>query len=213
MSSVVLDRVSSEACACVCLQLFCAPCLVRRPCLVLSPSVGWPLSLPWPRWRTPSRMVFSLSWRRLRSLWSRFLLRGLPIALRTSAPARALALLYPRPLPAVPAGFILLSQRAPTGLSVKSCPVSSPDHSISSHRHSCSSASAAGPVESRSAAGVARCSAPSEPRAAAADPTASAARKASQSRAPSAAEARQRRRDKHLRRVRPHTKRSMWGEF
>ena len=54
-------------------------------------------------------------------------------------------------------------------------------------------------------------SAPSEPRAP--GPTASAARKASQRRASGAAEARQRRRDKHRRRVRRHSKRSMWREI
>ena len=52
--------------------------------------------------------------------------------------------------------------------------------SVSSCRHSCSSASANGPVESRSTAGVTRSPAPSEARAAASDPTAFTARKASQ---------------------------------
>ena len=87
-----------------------------------------------------------------------------------------------------------------------------PWRSVSSCRHSCSSAS--GPVESRSTAGVARSPAPREPRAPASDPTASAARKASQRRrASGAAEARQRRRDKHRLGVRRATKRSMWSEI
>ena len=120
---------------------------------------------------------------------------------------------FPKAAPSRPRGSILLSQRGPTGLSVKSCRAAPPDRSVSSHRRSSSSASAAGPVESRSTSGVARSSAPSEPRAAVADPRAFAARKASQRRASGAAEARQRRRNKHRRRVRRRTKRSLWREI
>ena len=81
----------------------------------MSPSGGWPLSnIPWPPWKTPSRMVFRLSWRRrFRSLWSRFLLRGLPLALRSSA--RAFALLCPRPLPAVLAAPFCSASAVPRG--------------------------------------------------------------------------------------------------
>ena len=57
--------------------------------------------------------------------------------------------------PSRPRGSILLNQRGPTSLSVKSCPVTPPDRSASSCRHSCSSASVNGPVESRSTAGAA----------------------------------------------------------
>ena len=86
----------------------------------------------------------------------------------------------------------MLNQRGHTNLSVKSSPVAPPDRSVSSCRHSCSSASGTGPVESGSMTGAARSPAPSEPRAAASHPTASAARKASQRlRVPGAAEARQ----------------------
>ena len=62
------------------------------------------------------------------------------------------------------------SSRTSAGLSVTSCPVAALDRSASSCRHSCSSGSATGPVEARSAAGVARSSAPSEPRDALSDP-------------------------------------------
>ena len=55
----------------------------------------------------------------------------------------------PRAAPGRPRGSILLSHRGRTGLSVRSCPVAPPDCSVSSPRHSCSSAS--GPVEPRSA--------------------------------------------------------------
>ena len=132
------------------------------------------------------------------------------VPIPATGPAPRLAHLRPRsrsrsPLPKAapsrPRGSILLNQRGPTGLSVKTSPVTPPDRS---------SASAAGLVESRCAAGAARSSAPSEPCAAASDPTASAARKASQRRrASGAAGARQRRRDKHRRPVRRATKRSM----
>ena len=83
------------------------------------------------------------------------------------------ARLSPKATPNRPRGSILLSQRGPTGLSVKSCPAAPPDRSVSLHHWS--SASAAGFVESGCAAGAARASAPSAPRAAAADPSASAA--------------------------------------
>ena len=109
-----------------------------------------------------------------------------------------------------PRGSILLNQRGTTGLFVKSSPVPPPERSVSSCRHSCSSASVNGPVEPRSTAGVARSPAPSEPCDAAADPTASAARKASQRRrASGAAEARQRRRGQ----ASPPARRSMWREL
>ena len=130
------------------------------------------------------------------------------------APARALFPSLPKAAPSRPRGSILLNQRGPTGPSVKSSSVVPPDRSVSSCRHSGPSAPATGPVESRSAAGVARSSAPSELRAAASDRTASAAGKASQRRrASGAAEARQRRRDKHRRLVPRHTKRSTWREI
>ena len=67
-------------------------------------------------------------------------------------------------------GSILLSQRGPTGLSVKSCTAAPPDRSVSTHRRSGSPASAVGCVEPLSAAGAASASAPSEPRVVAADP-------------------------------------------
>ena len=118
----------------------------------------------------------------------------------------------PKAAPGRPRGSILLSHRDRTGLSVKSCPVAPPDCSVSSPRHSCSSAS--GPVEPRSATAAARSSAPSQPRAAASRSTAYPARKGGQKRrASGAAEARQRKRDKHRRRVRRHIKRSMWREI
>ena len=93
-------------------------------------------------------MEFRLSWKRFRRLWSRFLPWGL--ALRTAAPPRSRSRSRSPPLkgaPSRPRGSILLRQRGPTGLSVKSCPAAPPDRSVSSHRHSCSSASATGPVE------------------------------------------------------------------
>ena len=158
MSSIVLDRVTSGACACACLQLFCAPRPVRRPCPALSPSGGWP--------------------RRLGSLWS--LPRGLPprsCLLRSRSRSRSL---LPKAAPSRPRGSILLSQRGPTGLSVKSCPVAPPGRSASSCRHSCTSACATGPVESWHQA-------PHRTSlATAADPTASVVWKASQRRASSA---------------------------
>ena len=40
----------------------------------------------------------------------------------------------PKAAPGRPRGSILLSQRGPTGLSVKSCPVALPDRSASTHR-------------------------------------------------------------------------------
>ena len=99
------------------------------------------------------------------------------------------------------------------GLSVKSSPVGPPDCSVSSWHHSCSSASANGPVESRSTAGRGSPT-PRETCAAASAPAAAVARKASQRRhASGAAEGRQRRRDKHRRQARPATKRSMWREI
>ena len=55
----------------------------------------------------------------------------------------------PKAAPNRPRGSILLSQRGLTGLSVKSCPAAPPDRSVSSHRCSGSSASAAGLVEPR----------------------------------------------------------------
>ena len=91
-------------------------------------------------------------------------------------------------------GSILLSQRGPTGLAVKSCPTAPPDRSASSHRCSGSSASAVGFVEPASAANAPRAPTPSLPRAVAVDPSATAARRA--------AEARRRNRDKHRRRTR-----------
>ena len=119
--------------------------------------------------------------------------------------------LLPKAPPCRPRGSLLLIQRGPTGLSVKCSPVAPPGRSVSSCRHSCSSASAIGPVESRSTAGVAPSPTPRESRAAASAPTATVARKASQRRrASGAAEARQRRRDKHRRTARRATKRSMW---
>ena len=147
-------------------------------------------------------MVSRLSWRRLRSPWFRSPPRGLH--LRPSSRSR---------FPPAQHRSLLLNQRGPTGVSIKSSPVAPPDRSVSSCRHSCSSPSATSPVESRRSAGVARSPAPSEPRAAASDPTASAARKASQRRrASGAAEARQRRRGKHGCWVR-YNKRSMWREI
>ena len=91
------------------------------------------------------------SWRRLRILRSRSLPRGLSLVSRTSALARAPALLCPSPPPVV-----LVAPSCSTGLSVESSPVVPPDRSVFFCRHSCSSASAGGPVESRSTAGVAR---------------------------------------------------------
>ena len=61
--------------------------------------------------------------------------------------------------PAVPAAPSCSASAVPRDWS---CLVAPSDRSVSSCRHSCSSASAAGPVESRSTAGVARSSAPSE---------------------------------------------------
>ena len=62
-------RVFFEVCARSRLQLFCVPRPARRSRLALSLSDGWLLSChPWPTWKTPSRMVFRLYWRRFRSL-------------------------------------------------------------------------------------------------------------------------------------------------
>ena len=55
----------------------------------------------------------------------------------------------PKAAPGRPRGSLLLYQRGPTGLSVKCSPVAPPDRLASSCRHSCSSASANGPVEAR----------------------------------------------------------------
>ena len=118
-----------------------------------------------------------------------------------TGPAFPFALSLPQATPGRPRGSILLSQRGPTGLSVKSCPVSS-------HRCSGSSASAAYLVEPGSAAGAASASAPSVPRAAM-----SAARLASRGRPSGAAKARRRKRDKHRRRTQRHSKRSVWREI
>ena len=92
---------------------------------------GWPLGwLLWPLWKTPSRMVFSLSWRSLRNPLSR-----LPRACSSHrAPSLPLAHSF--------SSLQGRSQPCPTGLSVKSCPAAPPDRSVSSHRHSCSSAEA-----------------------------------------------------------------------
>ena len=120
--------------------------------------------------------------------------------------------LLPKAAPSRPRGTILVNQRGSMGLSVKSSPVAPPDRSVSSHRHS--SSSPFGPVESRSARAAACSSAPSEPRAAASRSTAHSARKGGlKRRASGAVEVRQRKRDKHRRRMRRHIKRSMWREI
>ena len=85
--------------------------------------------------------------------------------------------------------------------------------SVSTHRRSGSPAFAAGRGEQKSAACATSASAPSEPRAVVADPVASAAGLSSRGRPSGAAEAWRRKRDKHRRRVRQHSKRSMWREI
>ena len=173
--------------------------LLAWPCPARSPSAAWPRSCPLsPRWKPRLRKMFRLSWKRLRNLWSRSLPRGLSLVSRTSVPALAPTLPCPRPLMVVLVAPSCSISVAPTGLSVKSSPVAPPDRLVSSCRHSCSSAFANGPVESRGTAGVARSPTPRESRAAASAPTATVPRKASQRRrASGAAEAQQRRRDKH----------------
>ena len=110
---------------------------------------------------SPSRLVAPLSF-----------VEGLPAALlRPRSRSRSP---LPKALPGRSRGSILLSQRGPTGLSVKSCSAAPPDRSVSTHRRSGSQASAVGSVEPRSAAGAASPSAPSEPRVEAVDPSASA---------------------------------------
>ena len=107
------------------------------------------------------------------------------VPLPAARPAPRSALLQPRsrsrsPLfKAPPNEYILLRQRVPTALSVKSCPAAPPDRSLSSHRRSVSSHGV------RPAA--ARSPEPSDPRAAAADPSASVARPARQKSASGAA--------------------------
>ena len=112
VSSVFLVRVPCEACAHVCSQPFCA--LGFEP----SPSAGWPLSCP--PWR-PCKPL--LHW----SPWSRSSPssppRGLPLASHTSVPARVPVPPCPRPVTSRPRGSILVNQRRPTGLSVKSRPL------------------------------------------------------------------------------------------
>ena len=72
------------------------------PCPARSPTAAWPRSCPpSPLWKPRLRMAFRLSWKRLRILRSRSLPRGLSLVSRTSALARAPALLCPRPLPVV----------------------------------------------------------------------------------------------------------------
>ena len=93
----------------------------------------------------------------------------------------------PKAAPGRPRGSVLLNQRGPTGLSVKYSPEAPPGRSVSSCRHSCSSVSAIGFVESQGTAGVARSPTPCESRAAASTPTATVARKASQRRRASGA--------------------------
>ena len=175
----LLERVVFEASACVRLQPFCASRLMRGPWLVLSSFGSWRYS--WPRWRfwkTWSRTVFSPSWRRPLGLLRQSQPRNGPCLPRFCGlgPARALPL--PKAAPSRPHGSILLGQRGPTGLSVKTCPAAPPDRSVSSHCCSGSPASTAGLVEPRSAAGAALVSALSEPRVTAVDPSASAARPA-----------------------------------
>ena len=129
--------------------------------------------------------------------------RALPAALlRPRSRSR-----YPLPkaAPNRPHGSILLSQRGPTGLAVKSCLPTPLERSVSSHRRSGSPTSAAGLVEPASATGASRAATLSALRAAAADPR----RRGSSG----AAEARRRSRDKRHRRTRGHPKRSMWREI
>ena len=147
-------------------------------------------------------MEYRFSWRRLRSLWSRFLPRGLLLIPRSSAPARALA---PKAAPGRPRGSIsVVPQGFPSRDALRLRPIARTPLTATPPRPPLLALITEygwrGP-ELRTV------------RASAADPSASAARKASQRLALGAAEARRRRQDKHRRRVRRHTKRSMWREF
>ena len=78
-------------------------------------------------------------------------------------PLALLALVCSRPLPVVLAAPSCSTRAAPRVFPSRAVLWSRLTAPLPSCRHSCSSASATGPVESRSAAGVARSSAPSEP--------------------------------------------------
>ena len=149
------DCVSSEACACVCSQPFHALGLGPWSCPVRSPSAVWPhCCSPWPPWKPLLGMMPRLSWRRLRLQRCQPRLAHLRPRSRSHTP-------LPKAAPSRPRGCILLNQRGSTGLSVKSSPV--PRLIARFPLVATPAASATGPVESQSTAGVARSPAPREP--------------------------------------------------
>ena len=141
-SRFFLDRVFSEACAHVGSQLFHALGFGSWPGPARSPSAVWPHSCPpLPLWKSLLR----------NDVQALLEARPEPIfPIPATGPAPRLAHLRPRSrlpkaAPSRPRGSILLNQRGSAGLSVKSSPVAPPDRSVSSCRHSCSSAPANGP--------------------------------------------------------------------
>ena len=88
----------------------------------------WPHSCPpLPLWKPLLRMMFRLSWRRLRNLWSQIPATGLRPRLAHIRPRSRSHSPLPKAAPSRPRGSILLNQRGPTGLSFKSSPVVPPD--------------------------------------------------------------------------------------
>ena len=169
-----------------------------QSCPALSPSVGWPL--PW------KLLSHRLSWRRLRSPWSRSPPRGLPLASRTP---------LPKAPPSRPRGSILLNQRGP--------PRAFPSRALPWLRLTVRFPLAATPaprllLPAQSSHGV-RLAWPEVPHRPSRalqlqiPPRPMLRRQVRGVVSPGAAEARQRRRDKHRRQVRRHTKRSMWREI
>ena len=105
----------------------CPPFRAPRPlrCTCLAPSrsgswrLGWPL---WQPWKTPSRVAFRPYWIRRGSR---------PSHCSPASPPRSRSP-FSKAAPNRPCGSIVLSQRGPTGWSVKSCPAAPPE--VSSHR-------------------------------------------------------------------------------
>ena len=146
VSSVVLIRDPFEACAHVCSQPFCT--LGFEPCHVpgrVPPHFGSSVVLPGGLCCAWCPVFLEAP---LESVVPILSTGPAPLAhLRTRSRSRSR---LHKAAPSCPRGSILVNQRGPNGLSVKSSPVAPPDRSVSYPRHSCSSVS--GPVESKSRA-------------------------------------------------------------
>ena len=137
MSPLPSACVVSEARACVLFQPVFVP-VSRDTCgswLVLSSSFSWLHKwLRWHPWRTWSDMGCRPSWNPPRCSWRRSLLRSRRSPSRVCALGPARVLLLRKAAPGRARGSILLYQRRPCGLSVKSCPAAPPNRSVSTHR-------------------------------------------------------------------------------